>query len=92
MGIVDRKMFVGSTKAAQLMGISPRRIRQLLSQGRIEGAFKIGKSWVIPLVEGMPKVREGTRGPQGSWCNNQRSQPQKMGDIPDHNSTIDTRK
>ncbi|NET05041.1 MAG: hypothetical protein F6K16_09995 [Symploca sp. SIO2B6] len=28
-------MFVGSTQAARLMGISARRIRQLLSGGRI---------------------------------------------------------
>ncbi|NER26649.1 MAG: helix-turn-helix domain-containing protein, partial [Symploca sp. SIO1C4] len=60
-------MFVGSTQAAQLMGISARRIRQLLSGGRIQGAFKAGRSWIIPLVEGMPKVSEGTRGPKARW-------------------------
>ncbi|NEO97257.1 MAG: helix-turn-helix domain-containing protein [Symploca sp. SIO2E9] len=66
-------MFVGSTEAAHLMGVSPRRIRQLLSEGRIEGAFKIGKFWMIPLVEGMPQVRPGNRGPKASWCSTSKS-------------------
>lgn len=60
-------MFIGSTQAAKLMGISARRIRQLLSGGRIQGAFKAGRSWIIPLVEGMPLVSEGTRGPKARW-------------------------
>ncbi|NEO97940.1 MAG: helix-turn-helix domain-containing protein [Symploca sp. SIO2E9] len=60
-------MFVGSTQAAHLMGISARRIRQLLSGGRIQGAFKAGRFWMIPLFEGMPKISKGTRGPQPSW-------------------------
>ncbi|NEO33690.1 MAG: helix-turn-helix domain-containing protein [Symploca sp. SIO3C6] len=60
-------MFVGSTQAAKLMGISARRIRQLLQEGRIQGAFKAGRSWIIPLVEGMPQVKEGTRGPLARW-------------------------
>ncbi|NEO30595.1 MAG: DNA-binding protein [Symploca sp. SIO3C6] len=60
-------MFVGSTQAARLMGISARRIRQLLSGGRIQGAFKAGKFWMIPLVEGMPLVSKGKRGPKASW-------------------------
>ncbi|NEO29055.1 MAG: helix-turn-helix domain-containing protein [Symploca sp. SIO3C6] len=61
-------MFVSTTQAAHLMGVSVRRIRQLLSGGRIQGAFKAGKFWMIPLVGGMPKVKEGTRGPKASWC------------------------
>ncbi|NEP00522.1 MAG: helix-turn-helix domain-containing protein [Symploca sp. SIO2E9] len=60
-------MFIGSTQAAKLMGVSVRRIRQLLSGGRIQGAFKVGRSWIIPLIEGMPQVSEGTRGPKASW-------------------------
>ncbi|NET04056.1 MAG: helix-turn-helix domain-containing protein [Merismopedia sp. SIO2A8] len=60
-------MFVGSAQAAQLMGVSVRRICQLLSGGRIQGAFKIGRSWIIPLVEGMPQVSEGKRGPKARW-------------------------
>ncbi|NEO29192.1 MAG: DNA-binding protein [Symploca sp. SIO3C6] len=60
-------MFIGTTQAAKLMGVSVRRICQLLQGGRIQGAFKAGRSWIIPLVDGMPKVKEGTRGPKAFW-------------------------
>ncbi|NEP02409.1 MAG: DNA-binding protein [Symploca sp. SIO2E9] len=60
-------MFVGSAQAAKLMGVSARRICQLLSSGRITGAFKAGRSWIIPLVDRMPQVSEGTRGPIARW-------------------------
>lgn len=35
-------------RAAAERGVSTRRIRQLLLQGRVEGAVKLGKQWVIP--------------------------------------------
>jgi len=35
--------------AVQKWNISERRIRQLLTEGRIEGAIKIGGNWNIPI-------------------------------------------
>ena len=35
-------------RAAAERGVSTGRIRQLLLQGRVEGAVKLGKQWVIP--------------------------------------------
>ena len=58
---------VGTTEAAYLLGICSQRIRQLLKEGRIEGAKKVGRFWQIPLYEGMPKVTTGKRGPGGTW-------------------------
>jgi hypothetical protein len=60
-------MMLSTTQAAHLLGVSSARMRLLLSQGRIQGALKIGKFWAIPLVEGMPVVSRGRRGPQGRW-------------------------
>lgn len=60
-------MIVGTTEVAQLLGVSPTRVRTLLSAGRIHGAYKIGKIWAIPLINGMPQVREGKRGPKRKW-------------------------
>ena len=38
-----------TTKEAEAKwNISERRIRQLLSEGRIEGAIKVGTTWNIP--------------------------------------------
>ncbi|MDJ0597609.1 MAG: DNA-binding protein [Crocosphaera sp.] len=59
--------YVGTVKAAFLLRICPQRVRQLLAEGRIKGAFKEGRFWQIPLYNGVPKVIAGKRGPQGKW-------------------------
>ncbi len=59
--------YVGTVKAAFLLRICPQRVRQLLAEGRIEGAFKEGRFWRIPLYNGVPKVIPGKRGPKGKW-------------------------
>lgn len=58
---------VGTVKAAFLLKICPQRVRQLLAEGRIKGAFKKGRFWQIPLYNGIPKVIVGKRGPKGKW-------------------------
>lgn len=40
--------FINTKEAAEKWEISERRIRQLLEEGRIEGAIKNGNSWNIP--------------------------------------------
>lgn len=35
-------------EAAQILGVSPRRVRTLCTQERIKGAKKIGRDWVLP--------------------------------------------
>ncbi|MEB3831401.1 DNA-binding protein [Phormidium sp. CCY1219] len=60
-------MLVGSTQAAQILGISGSYMRKLLLTQRVCGAFKIGRNWAIPLINGMPQVRKGTRGPKPRW-------------------------
>lgn len=41
-------MFVSADKAAEMWGISPRQVQRLLAAGRIPGAQKFGRSWMIP--------------------------------------------
>ena len=60
-------MYVHTTKAASLLGISPRRLRQLLQQGRVKGAYKSGKFWLIALYNGLPHITKGKRGKAGTW-------------------------
>ncbi|MEB3826026.1 DNA-binding protein [Phormidium sp. CCY1219] len=60
-------MLVGSTQAAQILGISGSYMRKLLLTQRVCGAFKIGRNWAIPLTDGIPQVKEGTRGPKPRW-------------------------
>ncbi|MGK7956368.1 MAG: DNA-binding protein [Crocosphaera sp.] len=66
--------YVGTVKASSLLKICPQRVRQLLAEGRIKGALKVGRFWKIPLYQGMPRIIPGTRGPKGTW----RKRPQTM--------------
>ncbi|MDY6899078.1 MAG: helix-turn-helix domain-containing protein, partial [Cyanobacteriota bacterium] len=49
-------MMVGTTEAAKLLRICTQRVRQLLYEGRIKGAKKVGRFWEIPLYGTKPKV------------------------------------
>ena len=60
-------MYIHTTKAASLLEISSRRLRQLLQQGRVKGAYKSGKFWLIPLYDGLPQVTKAKRGQVGTW-------------------------
>lgn len=40
--------FYTATEAAEEVGISSRRLRKLLQQGRVQGAEKAGHMWLIP--------------------------------------------
>ena len=44
--------FVTSDAAAKQVGVSGRRLRQLLKQGRVKNARKVGKQWIIPGICG----------------------------------------
>ena len=58
---------VDTRKAAQMLRVTSRRVLYLLQQKRIQGAYKAGKAWMIPLYRGKPKVSRGQRGPVPRW-------------------------
>ena len=62
-------MIVGTTEAANILNISTPRLRVLLIAGRVEGAYKTGKMWLIPLFGGKPIIHRGSRGPVPRWRN-----------------------
>lgn len=54
--------YMSITEASGKWEISDRRIRVLCAEGRIEGAEKIGRNWMIPVGAIKPTdAREGTR-------------------------------
>ncbi len=69
-------MYVVTTEAASLLEISSRRLRKLLEQGRVIGAYKSGKFWLIPLYNGMPVIQKAKRGQAGTWKT--KKKPQKV--------------
>jgi len=62
-------MIVGTTETAKILNISTGRLRILLIAGRVEGAYKTGRMWLIPLFSGRPIIRKGKRGPAPRWQN-----------------------
>ncbi|MEQ8956892.1 MAG: DNA-binding protein [Coleofasciculus sp. C2-GNP5-27] len=62
-------MIVSTTQAAQILNISTARLRVLLLQGRVEGAYKTGRMWLMPLFNGKPLIKGGKRGPAPRWRN-----------------------
>lgn len=62
-------MIVGTTEAAKILNISTARLRTLLIEGRVEGAYKSGRMWLIPLFAGKPIIEKGKRGPAPRWRN-----------------------
>ncbi len=46
--------FMTTKEAVEKWNISERRIRQLLQDGRIEDAVKVGNSWNIPIDADKP--------------------------------------
>lgn len=47
--------YISLREASEKWGISIRRINVLCSEGRIEGASKIGNMWVLPENAEKPK-------------------------------------
>lgn len=51
--------FVTVKDAAEKWGVTPRRVQILCSQGRIKGAVRFGKSWMIPQRAVLPSSAKG---------------------------------
>lgn len=47
--------YISIVEAAEIWGISRRRVQILCLQGRIPGVEKLGKSWAIPRYAKKPK-------------------------------------
>lgn len=68
---MDASKYVGTTEAANLLEISSRRLRTLLAEGRVYGAYKSGTFWLIPLYNGLPIIeRRSTKKQKGTWRTN----------------------
>lgn len=56
--------YLTTLQAASAAGLSQDRIRALCVAGLIEGAFKVGKAWLVP--KHFTITRSGTRGPKST--------------------------
>lgn len=50
--------YITTKEASQKWGISTSRITLLANEGRIPGAYRLGKSWLIPATSTKPEARK----------------------------------
>ena len=65
--------YLTSPETSEKWGISSRRISLLCAEGRIEGAIKKGKTWLIPSDTQKPadaRYRDNKK--QNRWCKNKK--------------------
>lgn len=56
--------YISTLSAGTQAGLSQNRISVLAAEGRIHGAMKVGKAWLIP--HNFSIIRNGTRGPKST--------------------------
>ena len=54
-------------ETAELWNISTRRLQVLCTEGRIEGAAKLGREWAIPTDAEKPADKRVTSGKYKNW-------------------------
>jgi len=54
-------------ETAELWNISTRRLQILCTEGRIEGAAKLGREWAIPVDVEKPADKRITSGKYRNW-------------------------
>ena len=52
--------FITVKEAAEKWGVTPRRVQILCSQEKIKGAYRFGRSWMIPKKAILPSSAKGT--------------------------------
>lgn len=57
----ERQQLVSVPEAAKALGVSPQRIHELLRAGRIVGAQRVGRYWVIPAPVKVLAPQRGRR-------------------------------
>lgn len=51
--------YITAKAAAEKWGVTPRRVQILCSQKKIKGAYRFGKSWMIPVTAILPSMARG---------------------------------
>ena len=59
--------YINISEAAEKWGISTRRVQVLCKNGRIEGAAKLGREWVIPVTAEKPGDDRFVNGKYVAW-------------------------
>ena len=63
-------MIVGTTETAKILKITTGRLRILLIAGRVQGAYKTGRMWLIPRLGARSLAPDGDAGSHRSLMAN----------------------
>ncbi len=55
--------YITVQEAAQKWGVTTRRVQMLCNENRIKGAYRFGKSWMIPTTAVLPNARKKNEEP-----------------------------
>lgn len=77
-------------QAADLFKVTPLRVRQLMNEGRIRGAHKLGRDWLLPDKPGNTAAEESERRTAGEEVK-RRNRVSSAPCPPDHNVGLDWR-
>lgn len=50
--------YITVKQAAEKWGVTPRRVQILCAEERIKGAYRFGRSWMIPSHAVLPNARK----------------------------------
>lgn len=67
--------YLSIAETAEKWGISPRRLQTLCLGGKIDGAVRFGKVWMIPRTTQKPQDGRTKAGRQGSLANPEKNMP-----------------
>lgn len=59
--------YMSISEAAEMWNVSSRRIHVYCSEGRIEGAAKLGREWAIPTSAKKPADKRVVTGSYRNW-------------------------
>lgn len=59
--------YMSISEAAEIWNVSSRRIQVYCSEGRIEGAAKLGREWAIPSAAKKPIDKRMRTGQYKNW-------------------------
>jgi excisionase family DNA binding protein len=45
------------SEAVEILGVNQQYVRRVLQQGRVSGAVKVGRDWLIPVINGRIEIK-----------------------------------
>lgn len=61
--------YISIKDVAEMWGLTPRSVRNMCATGKIQGAEKVGRDWLVPADTVRPVDKRVTSGDYKNWRN-----------------------